>query len=106
MPKFLFHGSYTASGAEGVLKEGGSARHQAATELIESAGGTLEALYWTFGHHDFIVIAEMPDQAAAAAVSLRVGASGALRVTTTPLFSAADVDEIAARTPAYRPPGS
>ena len=105
MPKFLYHGSYTASGAEGVLKEGGNARLKAATELIESVGGTLEALYWTFGHHDFIVIADMPDQAAAAAVSLKVGASGALRVTTTPLFSAADVDEIAKRSASYRPPG-
>ena len=105
MPKYLYHGSYTATGAEGVLKEGGSGRTKAATELIESVGGTMEALYWTFGHHDFIVIADMPDQAAAAAVSLKVGASGALRVTTTPLLTAADVDEIAARGADYRPPG-
>lgn len=105
MPKYLYHGSYTASGAEGVLKEGGSGRVKAATELIESVGGTLEALYWTFGHHDFIVIADMPDHAAAAAVSLKVGASGALRVTTTPLLTAADVDEIAARGATYREPG-
>ena len=105
MPKYLYHGSYTATGAEGVLKEGGSSRLKAAAELIESVGGTLETLYWTFGHHDFIVIADMPDQAAAAAVSLKVGASGALRVTTTPLLTAADVDEVAKRGASYRPPG-
>jgi len=105
MPKYLYHGSYTASGAEGILKEGGSARTQAATELIASVGGTLEVLYWTFGHHDFVLIADMPDQEAAAAVSLKVGATGALRVTTTPLLTADDVDEIANRTAAYRPPG-
>ena len=105
MPKYLYHGSYTATGAEGVLKEGGSSRLKAATELMESVGGTLEALYWTFGHHDFIVIADMPDHAAAAAVSLKVGASGALHVTTTPLMTATEVDEIAKRGASYRPPG-
>jgi uncharacterized protein with GYD domain len=106
MPKYLYHGSYTADGAEGVLKEGGSARARAAAELIESVGGTLEAIYWTFGHHDFVVIADMPDQAAAAAVSLKVGTSGTTRVSTTPLLTAADVDEIAGRSVSYRPPGA
>ena len=105
MPKYLYHGTYTASGAEGILKEGGTAREKAAVELMASVGGTLEAIYWTFGHHDFVVIADMPDHAAAAAVSLKVGASGALHVTTTPLLTAADVDEVAKRGATYRPPG-
>lgn len=105
MPKFLFRGTYTVSGAAGVMTEGGSGRLRAATKLIESAGGTLEAIYWTFGDDDFIVIADMPDQAAAAAVSLTVGASGAIHVTTTPLLSAVDVDEISSRSADYRAPG-
>jgi uncharacterized protein with GYD domain len=105
MPKYLFRGRYSQSGAAGVMKEGGSGRTKAAAQLIESAGGTLEALYWTFGEDDFIVIADMPDQAAAAAVSLTVGASGAIHVTTTPLLTASDVDEMASRSADYRPPG-
>lgn len=106
MPRYLYHGSYTADGVEGILKEGGSAREKAAAELMESVGGTLEAIYWTFGHHDFVVIADMPDQAAAAAVSLKVGASGTTRVSTTPLLTAADVDEVVGRGVTYRPPGA
>jgi len=105
MPKYLYRGTYTASGANGVMREGGSGRSAAAAELIESVGGSMEAIYWTLGDDDFIVIADMPDQAAAVAASLTVGGSGSLRVTTTPLMSAADVDEAAGRTVEYRPPG-
>jgi len=105
MPKYLFRGTYTAAGANGVMSEGGSSRSAAAAKLIESVGGTMEALYWTFGDDDFIVIADMPDQVAAAAVSMTVGGSGSLRVTTTPLMSAADLDTAASRTVEYRPPG-
>ena len=105
MPKFLYRGKYSRSGAAGVLKEGGSSRLRAAQQLIESVGGSLESIYWTFGDDDFIVIADMPDQAAAASVSLTVGASGALHVTTTHLMSADDLDEVVGRAAEYRAPG-
>ena len=106
MPRYMFRASYTASGAAGVLKEGGTARLAVVNALAESVGGSVEAAYWAFGEDDFFMIATMPDAEAAAAASLAVGASGAVRVTTSELLTAAQLDEIARRSTKYRAPGS
>ena len=106
MPKYMFRASYTAAGAAGVLKDGGSARAKAVEALVKSVGGKVEAMYWVMGADDFILIADAPDSAAAAAASLTVGASGAASITTCELFTAADVDAIAKRRVKYRAPGS
>lgn len=106
MAKYLFIGSYTAEGAKGVLKDGGSKRRQAATQVVESTGGTLHDIFWGFGSDDFYVIAEFPDHAAAAAASLKVGASGAINLRTVVTMSADDLDAAAKLDPTYSPPGS
>lgn len=105
MPTFMFRASYTASGAAGLLKEGGTARAAAVQAVGQSVGGTMIAQYWVMGEDDYIAIAEMPDAESAAALSLTVGASGAVSVTTSQLFSASDVDAIVQRRVNYRPPG-
>ena len=46
MPKYLYQVSYTAEGAKGLLKEGGSKRKAAAEGLVKSLGGKLEAFYF------------------------------------------------------------
>ena len=106
MPKYLFRASYTAAGAAGILKEGGSPRVKAVEALAKSVGGSIESMYWALGADDFYCIADMPDINAAAALSLTVGASGAVKVTTAPLLSAADVDELVRRRVEYRAPGA
>ncbi len=106
MPKYLFIGGYTADGAKGVLRDGGSKRRQAATQVIESTGGTLIDIFWAFGSDDFYVIADFPDHAAAAAASLKVGASGATALRTVVTLSAEDLDAAAKLSPTYTPPGS
>jgi hypothetical protein len=40
MPKYLLEVSYTAEGAKGLLKEGGSKRRAAAEAAIQSVGAT------------------------------------------------------------------
>jgi len=106
MPKYLLHGSYTAAGAAGVLKDGGMGRVAAIEELITSLGGSVESNYWAFGRNDFFVVVEMPDAEAAVAASLTMSASGAASVTMTSLISAAELDEAVSRTAEYRPPGT
>jgi uncharacterized protein with GYD domain len=106
MTKFLIRASYTAAGAAGVLKEGGSGRSKAIDALVKSVGGTIESTYWALGADDFFCICDMPDAAAAAALSLTDGASGAATVSTTQLFTAAEVDDIVRRRVEYRPPGA
>ncbi len=105
MPKYLLRASYTASGAAGLLKDGGSGRVKAITALIESGGGTVESIYWVLGADDIIIIADAPDTASIAAVSLNVGASGAASCTTAELLTAGQVDDIAKRHIDYRAPG-
>ncbi len=106
MAKFMFHGSYTAAGAAGVLKDGGSGRLTAIEALAASVGGTVESCYWAMGAEDFFITVELPDNKAAAALSLTVAASGAVRIATAQLLSAADVDEISKRRVTYRAPGA
>ena len=106
MPKYLVIGSYTAEGARGVLKEGGSGRAEAARRVTESVGGRLESIYWGFGADDYYVTFDAPDNATAAAVSLTVGASGSSRTRTIPLLTAEEVDAATKISPAFRAPGA
>jgi uncharacterized protein with GYD domain len=105
MAKYLFQASYTADGVKGVLSEGGTARRAAVEEMAASMGGTIESFYYAFGNHDLYIIVDAADHAAAAAIALTVGASGAAKVTTTVLLSPADVDAAVKKSPAYRAPG-
>ena len=105
MPKYLLQVSYTAEGARGVLKDGGSKRNQAAKTLVEGVGGKFEGLYFAFGSTDAFALADLPDNAAAAAVALAVSASGAASATTTVLMTPDEMDQAAKKTVRYTPPG-
>jgi uncharacterized protein with GYD domain len=106
MAKYLVIGRYTAEGAKGLLREGGSGRLQAARQVVESVGGTFEALYWGFGKDDFYAIVDLPSHAAAAAVSLTIAGSGSSNTRSIPLMTAADIDAAAKLSPSFRPPGA
>ena len=80
MPKYLIQASYTAKGITGLLKEGGSSRKSTVEQTISGLGGKVEAYHYAFGEWDVFVIAEMPDEATAAAVVLAFGASGAVHI--------------------------
>ncbi len=106
MPKYLITASYTAEGVKGLLKDGGTGRRAAVQKAVEGLGGKLEAIYYTFGDHDVIAIGDLPDNAAAAAMSLTVSASGSVRTSTTPLLTPEEIDAAAKKTVAYRKPGA
>ena len=106
MSKYLVIGSYTAEGAKGVLKEGGTGRAEAARRVAESVGGKLESIYWGFGTDDYYVIVDVPSNAAAAAISLTVGASGSSRTRTVVLMTPEEVDAATRISPAFRAPGA
>ena len=106
MPKYLFTGSYTAEGGRGLLAEGGTGRRAATEKLIASLGGTLETYYFAFGSDDFVLIADLPGNAAAAAGALTAGASGAINVRTIVLLTPEEIDEATRLSPSYRPPGA
>ncbi len=105
MPKYLIQASYTAEGVQGLLKDGGSKRRSAAEQAIKGLGGTLEAFYFAFGDTDVFAIADAPDNASAAAVSLAVSATGAVNSKITVLMTPEEVDQAAKKSVSYRPPG-
>lgn len=103
--KYLWLASYSTDGVKGVLKEGGSGRRDAIEKLIADLGGTLEAFYFAFGENDVYVIADLPDNITAAAVSLAVGATGAVNIKTAVLLTPDEIDRAAHTTVGYRAPG-
>jgi uncharacterized protein with GYD domain len=105
MPKYLLQVNYTAEGAKGLIKEGGSARRTAAQKAAESLGGRLESLYFAFGDTDAYVIADMPDHISVAALTMALAASGSISARTTVLLTPEEMDQAARKTPMYRPPG-
>jgi uncharacterized protein with GYD domain len=53
-----------------------------------------------------VVIVDVPDNEAAAAVALTVNSAGGATTKMTPLISPEEVDAAAKRSVEYRPPGS
>src|SRR5262245_60795015 len=95
MPKYLLEVRYTLDGVRGVLAKGGSARVAAAKAAAESAGGSLEALYFAFGGIDVFAVADMPSNEAAAALALAVSAGGGATVNTVVLLTPEEIDAAA-----------
>ena len=106
MAKFLIQGSYTAEGAKGLIKEGGTSRRAAIEKSLEGLGGKLESFYFTYGTNDVNVICDIPDAVSGLALSLAVNSSGAVRISTTPLLSVEEVDAACKKAVTYRPAGA
>jgi len=105
VPKFLIMASYTADGAKGLLKDGGTARRAAAEAALKSAGGTLESFYFAFGDHDAFVIADAPDNASIAAASVAINSTGAVQSKTVVLLTPDEIDKATKKSVKYRAPG-
>jgi len=106
MAKYLITASYTAEGAKGVLKDGGTKRRQAAEAAIKSAGGKLEAFYFAFGENDAFVLIDAPDHATVASASLAINASGAVRTKTVVLLTPEEIDQAIKKSTTYKAPGN
>ena len=105
MRRYLIVGTYTAEGARGVLKEGGTGRREAAQAAIASLGGTLVSFHFALGSDEWYSIVDLPDNAAAAAIALAGTASGALHSRAIALITPEEMDAITARAPDFRAPG-
>ena len=106
MAKYLYEVSYTTDGIKGVLREGGSSRVATIKKAVEDRGGSLEAFYFAFGDDDVYVIVDLPGHVEASALSLAVAASGAAKIKTVVLLSAADIDAATKIDVGYRAPGA
>ena len=105
MAKFLFSVNFLQAGVQGAIKEGFAAREAYVRQFVEEQGAKVEAMYWAYGDHDVILVIDA-SQAAAVAISLAVNASGALKLTTTPLMTSVEMDDARGQMPNFRPPGA
>jgi uncharacterized protein with GYD domain len=105
MPKYLFEANYTAEGAKAIIREGGTARRTAVEKALVGMGGRLESFHFAFGGVDAYVIAELPDNATAAAVALAVSQSGVASTRTVVLLTPEETDAATKKSVSYRPPG-
>ena len=106
MPKFLMEAQFTSGGLEGVRHEGGTSRRDVVEHAVASVGGELEDFYFAFGEYDTYTVMSLPDHESAAALSLAVGSSGAVRTRMVVLLTPEEVDEASKRAVDYRAPVS
>ena len=105
MSKYLFEANYVGEGIKGLMREGGTKRRDAVVKALESVGGSLDCMYYAFGHTDVLGVFEIPEPADAAALSLMINSTGAVSLRLKPLLTPEDLDEASKRTPSYRAPG-
>lgn len=74
MPIFITQGRYTPNALKGMVEKPED-RQSEVKGLFRRAGGKLLSYYFTFGEYDFLIVAEMPDEATMLSV-LAVAASG------------------------------
>ena len=74
MSVYITQGRYTQQALKGMV-ENPEDRQAEVKALFRRGGGKMLSYYMTFGEHDFLIIAEMPDEAAMLSV-LAVAAAG------------------------------
>jgi uncharacterized protein with GYD domain len=108
MPHFMATCIYSEQ-AKAALVANPTDRPKAAAAAIEAVGGKLHSAFMTLGESDVIVIYEVPDAIAAAALAATLASSGAFSsVKTTALLTTSEgikALKLSAETKgAYKPP--
>jgi uncharacterized protein with GYD domain len=94
MPEFALFFSYTPETWAALLTKPAD-RTQAVREGIEAVGGRLDGLWYMLGKDDGMVLFDVPDASAAAAVSLAVNSSGSFSsVRTQQLLAAGELPDV------------
>jgi len=106
MAFYLIRAQYSSPAVETMVKHP-QHREEALRKTCEALGGKLHHFFFSFGEYDAIVLAELPDNKAAAALSMSAEGSGAVTmVNTTVLLTVAEAMDAmkAAQTDQYAPP--
>jgi uncharacterized protein with GYD domain len=69
-------------------------RYHHAKQLLESKGGSFDAIAWTIGPYDLVSIVTVPDEETGAAFNLQLAAGGALRSVTMRAFTEDEMSSI------------
>ena len=105
MPKYMVQARYTTEGIKGLVNDSASGRRADVQAAVAAIGGSVEAFYYAFGEDDAVVILDLPDDVAAAAMSLTITGTGAVRLKTTKLLTVEEIDRALDIQTRYRAPG-
>ena len=90
MALYMYKASYTSQAIKAMV-DNPQDRSGIISKACEAFGGKMIGMYMAFGDDDVVVIAEIPNDVAAAAISAQVASGGACsNVTTTQLLSMSD----------------
>lgn len=106
MPKFLCEAAYSAEGLNGLVTDTAAGRKAAVQKAVRALGGKLESFHFAFGDNDVVLILDLPDNVAAAALALAVGTTGLVQVRTTVLVTVEEMDKAIKIKTKYRAPGT
>ncbi|MGC8549474.1 MAG: GYD domain-containing protein [Acidobacteriaceae bacterium] len=90
MPSYMLQLTYTQEMIKAAIANPKD-RTQHISKVIENLGGTMQGIWFCLGDYDVVTIYDLPDNEAAAALSLAISGGGAVReIKTTPLLSVAE----------------
>ena len=95
MPRYITLVHWTDQGIRDVkvtLQRGEQVR-----TMTREMGGDLHTLYWTQGRYDLVAVADAPDDATIAAITLRIGTAGNVRTEVLRAFDAEEMGRILAK---------
>ncbi len=107
MPLYMSQFSYTPE-AWAALTQNPEDRSEPLRRLLESMGGRLVSMHYSFGEYDGLIILEAPDEKTAAAGVLAAVSAGHVKaIKTTTLLTVDDAMEVFRRAgeATYRAPG-
>ena len=88
MARYLYQVAYTPEAWEAQVKKPEDRIDEVLRPVVRKLGGKIESAYFAFGDYDLVLIANMPDNVGAAALSIAASAGGGLKsIKTTPLMS-------------------
>jgi uncharacterized protein with GYD domain len=91
MPLFMYQAAYTAESWAAQLKSPQNRIESVGHKACEAVGGKMVGGWYAFGDHDLILILDVPNNEAMAAIALAIGAGGAIKSSkTTALMTGAE----------------
>jgi len=109
MTLYLFRFGYTPEAWAALVQHPEDRRDMLASRVFGGFGGRLVGFWYAFGEHDGYALVELPDNVAAAAVSVAVATTGSFRhLDTTVLLTVDEMLEALERSTdfAYAKPGA
>ena len=89
---FLF-GKYSPAALKGIS----AARTKRASKLIEKAKGKVHSMHALLGEYDLVMVASLPDNEAAAKISVALAKATGIGFTSCPAFSVDRFDKLVAK---------